>query len=253
MAPWTQGIEVAWRPELRYYEARIAILRDLEDAGDLAAFMVRDDAVYARLFDGDVELSVRQNGLNLALHQPTGDFEESWKVASAVLGRIKPSEPLGVTVRFQHVETVEMEFREAIEASSRALLIPSYVGVARLKDWAMLMDVEVVEGVDTTLEFGIVRAAELPARLARMLGRISHEHRAAQSTWLGIEFPDVALFIDSAWVSKESSGEITDDLAGATLGLWAAARTEADMLAEAMSSAIGRECAAEQTREERTA
>jgi hypothetical protein len=44
--------EVNWRPELRFYESRIGILRDLENQGILQAFRVRDHAIDGRLFEG---------------------------------------------------------------------------------------------------------------------------------------------------------------------------------------------------------
>ena len=49
-----------WRPELRYYEERIGVLRTLEDRKMLNAFKVDDEQAGGILFDGGCELIIRQ-------------------------------------------------------------------------------------------------------------------------------------------------------------------------------------------------
>jgi hypothetical protein len=113
-APWTQTISLSWRPELRYYEERIAILRQLEDRGDLRAFRVRDEAIDARLFDRDHQLSVRQDGLTLQLLRPSADPEQAWSAVALAVAAIRPSKPTKIMVGLQHLEAIPLAFEDAV-------------------------------------------------------------------------------------------------------------------------------------------
>jgi hypothetical protein len=236
LKPWTQGIQIGWRPELRFYEVRIAILRMLEDLEILKAFRVGDNFIDAQLFDGTILMSVRQNGLNLTLAQPEADIGLGWDALTAALAQVRPAHPRNIASVFQHVCELPMSLDDAIRAGARAVPGPRLSGA--VSDWAFLMDLRVAGKLNLRgqLEFGIVRAEELAPRLSRQVGRMSSSPMLDEDLWTKVQFPPVALFADTRLVTEEVSS--TDELATSAKAAIAESETEASALVDELLSGL---------------
>jgi hypothetical protein len=200
--PWTQSIELHWGPELRFYEERVALLRALEDRGSLHAFRVGESFVDARLFDDQCMLSVQQDRMELQMLAPSVDEEKAWDTVALVLACIQPSHPHLVVASFQHLVPLPLDFDEAVSRGQERILQPyTPPGDITLGDWAVLSDIHVDGDPERfgTVEFGIVRAHEVPRRLSRFAGRVGGRRRVGPEHWDATHFEDVSLFADSWW------------------------------------------------------
>jgi hypothetical protein len=234
--PWTQTISVAWRPELSFYEKRIAILRVLEDRGDLTAFRVRDDTVEARLFGGAGFMSVRQGGLRLQLRGPDTDVEKAWAAATSAVSDLDPALPRSVSVSFQHVLELSMAFDDAVDRGYARLFAGLPHQEVRFADWALLSDLEFQEPAAVGLiEFGIVRDHEIEQRLARQVGRAGAEDPTQGFTWDKAGFPKVALFADTTLRGALAPGALGHvALLDATRVFWEGCRARVGTLVDGL-------------------
>jgi len=181
-APWTQNIRITWRPELRFYERRIDLLRELEDLGHLRAFRVTDTGVEARLFDSMHILAVRSNGVMLRFLGPEESHTaDAWDTLTRAIAAMEPQSIIEMSAAYQHLAPLTMTFEEALAQSYKTFLTQPG-GELVLGDWAMLVDVDKVGDVPANgqIEFGIVRAREVPDRLSHRAGRpgrVEHSRR----------------------------------------------------------------------------
>jgi hypothetical protein len=198
LPPWTQSVSLHWRPELRFYEERIRILRELEDKRELRAFRVAEGSIDARIRDDDHLLSVHQSGLSIQLLRPNADIDRAWAALTTVVETIRPASLRRTTVAFQYVSELKVDMPTAISNSIDHLFsVPTVEGVS-YRDWAVLMDITRSDGSEGQMEFGIVEDHEVPARLSRHVGRINVSGgNVAPDHWKEDEFPAVAVFADS--------------------------------------------------------
>jgi hypothetical protein len=206
-----------WRPSLRFYNERIAILREFEQRGDLVAFGVEENRVGARVLTRRNQLSVHQDGLTVALWGPDADVNAAWELIGLALDRLSPGPVGGLDVRLQHVVPLDLPFEEAAaKGFAEIIRMPSSDDV-NYTDWACALDFRAPEMMKGRCEFGIIRNLEAPGRLEGSIGREGRSAWAAsnQEPVLPSEFPEVALFLDSRWLQdsrqeSEDHAEIRD-------------------------------------------
>lgn len=219
--PWTQELSLEWPPEVRFLEARVELLRLLEDQKRLKSFKVDETEISARLTDF-AEMTVSVTGADLRILSPLHDAELPMAALRTVLETIRPASIRGCTERFSHVVPLAGDYRELCRSAGVGLY-PWWP--ATLTDWALLVD-GVAQRPDTTYqcEFGIVSDDEIADRLNRKAGRMGGRMSSAVITQLErITLPDVALFADSTWImaSAASPASIWDyisDFAAAITG-----------------------------------
>lgn len=236
--PVTQSIRLRWRPELRFYEERISILRKLEERGVLQAFRVSEESVDAALPDWRW-LSVFASGITLNVLTDTDDTSEGQDIIKAVIGQIAPLQFSRARVSYHHVQELPLSFDEAVARGRKRL----YGGVGTEdvvpSDWALLLDLDVVGPPSSKgqVELGVVRSSELPLRLSRLAGRAPGMQHLEQREWKPTEFKDVSLFADSDLVCPAESGREEDFLDDAC-AFWSASRTQVGRLVEELSSKL---------------
>jgi len=197
VALWTQSILLRWRPELRFFEERISILRALEDRGYLRAFHVGETEVGARLIDADHEITVRHDSLSLQIRGQGADSTVMWDAAALALSRISPAAVSSLSATMQHISPLDVDFQVAIDRGYERLFVGLPRGGMKLDDWAWLSNVFIDKpSGNGSVEVGIVQAREIPARLERMIGRARGE-RGSGKNWGEVDLPKVALFCDS--------------------------------------------------------
>jgi hypothetical protein len=232
---WTQSLSIRWRPELRFYEQRVAILRSLEERGELRAFRVQENFVDARLFESRVRLSVRQDGLDLYLDRPDADVARAWEAVEIGLSIVKPDRPRFVRASFQHLAPLDMRFEDAVRRAYGGVLGRLGTESIEFGDWALLVDLSMKNGSSGQIEFGIVRGDEVPDRLARIAGRIGPRQQPVSRLPEPSDFADVSLFTD---LRVEGNLAPREEFGTEAQSFWQTARTEADTLVAALETAL---------------
>ena len=236
IAPWTQSLHLYWRPELRFYEKRIAILKQFEEQGILRAFRVEEGFVDAQLFQSRDRLTVKKDGLDLQLFSPDADPGRAMEALGVALSEAGPTNLRVISAKFQHIVGIDLDFTEAVNRGHGRVLgdLPSKLNFG---DWAVLTDVTLDEPAASGLvEFGIIRADEAPARLARLAGRAGEGRRESLPRWDSAEFPDVAVFCDGT-LNGTIEGEAAT-LASSAAAFWDAARSAQGDLAEGLCTIL---------------
>jgi hypothetical protein len=196
--PMTQSIRLRWRPELRFYEQRTAILRELEDLGVLQAFRFSEGSVDARLPEWRW-LAVTESGLTLNVLTDSDDESEAWRLVELVVSKIAPLRYSHARASYQHVVELPLSFERAIERSYEELFRPLNTSEVAVTDWAVLADLR-TSGPHPAVgkvEYGIVRQGEVPHRLQKQGGRDPGMEHLGSREWDRAEFKDVSLFADS--------------------------------------------------------
>jgi hypothetical protein len=205
-APWTQNVTLGWRPELRFYQERVAILKTLEDRGLLKAFRVGSDRVDGRLVDDAHELSINESSLTLRVRTPFGGpelWERMWEAADYAVKRIGPARYHRISVAFQHVVELPLAFEEAVRRGYDRLFGGAAGSPIPFGDWAYLTNLALDEPpAYGYTEFGIVEAEELPDRLSRAVGRTYGSGREGGYSWRADMFKEVSLFADTSLQSN---------------------------------------------------
>lgn len=232
---WAQSISLWWRPELRFYEERIDILRSLEERGYLRAFRVQENFIDARLFDSRDRLSVRQDGLELHLDRPDADVDRAWEAVEIGLSAVEPRQPRTVVATFQHLTGLDMGFEEAVARAYGSVFGTLGTDSIKLGDWAVLVDVSMNGGASGQIEFGIVRADEVPDRLSRAAGRIGSRQAEPRDVPGPEAFEDVSMFADF-WLSDSLvPGE---GFGSEAQRFWHTARSEAGKLVTTLGKTL---------------
>jgi hypothetical protein len=233
--PWTQALSIRWGPALRFYEQRIAILRDFEDQGVLKAFVVSEDRIAARLLDPGHRFSIGREGLRLSLAGMNADFESVWPFVSAAVDHLVPLRTRGMTVDMQHLIELEKPFRDAVMAAQASLCAVPPIGELSYEDFALLLDLQGPMATRGQVELGIIRADEAPTRLSRSIGRLEGGSPGeTKVNWAGTEFPAVALFVDSTWSRRLRQDDSLDTI----LGSFNSAKTHAAEFASVLHEKI---------------
>ncbi len=228
--PWTQTLELTWRPALTFYEERMAILRCLDDRKVLRAFKVDPNRIDARLIKPGHELQVRHNGLVLELLGQDADLELAWACVVAALDLIKPTNTT-VSARYQHIIELDGPFDQTVRvARDRVLSMPDQ---PEIEDWAVLMTFT----GPSTVEFGVIRDDEAIPRLTRSVGRMQGRDHQQTEYWYGLDvkFPEVGLFADSRLAGPQIKGG-PDEIRNWWLSARDRAGNFADTLHEKVSS-----------------
>jgi hypothetical protein len=229
--PWTQSLALTWRPELRFYEKRFDVLRALEERGELWAFRAHEDRVQARLFDRWQQMSVRQNGASLHLLSPQADPESAWAALVLAFDMIAPTRPRHMSVAFQYVADLPLAFDDAVMRGYGSVLGRFAPKTIKVSDWAVLFDFSMDQpaGVSAMAEFGVLRADEVPVRLARSLGRLRFVDPPSTSPelWEDAHFEPVSIFMD---VALHADIDPSVHALDALKGFWETSRIETGSL-----------------------
>lgn len=234
--PWTQSLHLFWRPELRFYEKQVDLLKQYEEQGVLRAFRVEEGFVDAQLFESRDRLTVKKDGVDLQLLSPKADPDRALEALDIAVKEVGPAFPRSVSASFQHIIEIDVDFDEAVRRGYSRVL-GDLPGRFNFGDWAVLTDV-VLEGLDAsgTIEFGIIRSDEAPTRLARLAGRAGQSRQQSLARWQEEDFPDVAVFCDG--VINGSLDSKTEGLAASAAEFWNAARSAQESLADGLCAML---------------
>jgi hypothetical protein len=230
VAPYSQTIALAWRPDLRFFETRTQLLRSLEEDGNLAAFRWTENVIGARLGRSEV-LEFWSGGATLFL----ANSPEGLAIGQQALTRIFETITPGVVgireALFQFVLAIDENYDVLRRRTANAVLGGAMPGET-ITDWSAVAD-GVSEAANSryNLEFGIINAEEALNRLSRRVGHIHHPTVAPipDDVWTLDELPACALFVDSRWVPAgnmaraEGGQEVVDK--------WAALASEGGRIA----------------------
>jgi len=237
-APWTRGIVVNYRPELRFYEMKTALLRAFDDAQILHAFQVSEERTSALLGDSHGELVVTPNFLLLNVG-PSG-VEDEWELLlSALQDAMDTLQPTVVDLTFlsQHLlPMLETDYDSARHEALRRLL-GEWPNTHGLTDFALLVD-GAHDGHSYQAEFGVLDAASVPDRLGRLVGRINTPTGPGPIWNLKKQsVPPVAFFIDISWSGWPMPDEPAMDF-GWISDTWDASAHTAEGLALALYNQV---------------
>jgi hypothetical protein len=198
VAPWTRTLTARWRPQLRFYEERIPILRAFEDEGVLRGFAVAEDSIGARVLEPEHQITVRQDGLSVDLFGQDPDLATVRQLISLTLEKIAPAGLRAPTARFSHIVPLAVPFQEAVQRSI-APIVPSTPSNVSGVDFALLLDLATPDET-AQIEYGIIRSSEARRRLRGISHRIVPVSQAIRDRdWETVKFPEVSLFADSMW------------------------------------------------------
>lgn len=235
LKPWTQRLSLSWRPELRFYEQRIAILKKLEEQGILRAFRVEESFVDAQLFETRDRLTVRQDGADIQLLSPQAESERALEALCIALAEVRPTTPRSISASFQYIAPIELEFMDVV-ARGYGRVLGDLPGDLRHGDWAILTDI-ILESPSASgiVEFGIIKAEEAPERLARRAGRTGGRSQP-QQRWVAEQFPDVAVFCDGTISGALEDG--SEKIPAVAANFWNAARDAHGSLVEGLRTTL---------------
>jgi hypothetical protein len=234
--PWTQSLHLFWRPELRFYEKQVELLKQYEEQGVLRAFRVEEGFVDAQLFDSRDRLTIKKDGVDLQLHSPKADPDRALEALDIAVREVGPTFPRSVSASFQHIIEIDLDFDEAI-GRGYGRVFGDLPGELDFGDWAVLTDV-VLKDLDAsgTIEFGIIRSNEAPRRLARLAGRAGQARQQSLARWQEEAFPEVAVFCDGT--IRGSLDSKTEGLAASAAEFWNAARSAQESLADGLCAML---------------
>jgi hypothetical protein len=234
--PWTQSLHLTWRPELRFYERQVALLKRFEEQGILRAFRVEEGSIDAQLFQSRDRLTIKKDGADLQLFSQEADPGPALESLRIALEEVEPVYPRMISASFQYIIKLDLSFDQAVERGRERVLSP-LPGTLQHQDWAILSDVALPElDASGTVEFGIIRRHEAPNRLARIAGRAGAQQRQALPRWEDEEFPEVAVFCDGALHGSLEGA--SDPLASFASQFWDAARSAQGSLAEGLCTIL---------------
>lgn len=221
--PMQQSLVVGWPDELRFFERRFAIMRQLVDAGIGTGWTVAENHLTMELTrDRNLELSETGLGLTLIGQDSADAFDE---VLHVVLPALEPSAMTNLHTWFQHLLPLTADYDEARTSVATRLFGASWP--REIADWALLVDGPAPAiKAKYQIEYGIVQRSEIVDRLARRAGRIAGPR---VRTMPPADLPAVALFADSNWAPTGSFD--ASSLADAVTSFVHASFQEAQILA----------------------
>lgn len=206
--PATQSFRLRWRPELRFYEQRVPILRGLEGESLLEGFKMGEDAIAAQL-SGLRWLSIWASGLTLNVLTEREDVSDLWPVVEEVCAALAPLQLSHARVSYQHMLELPFTLDEAIARGQGRLFHGLSTSEIVLGDWALLSDIYAAgpPASQGMIEFGIVNREEAPRRLQRMVGRGPGMLHIGEREWEPEAFKDVSLYADSDLTCPATEGQ----------------------------------------------
>jgi hypothetical protein len=191
--PWTQILEINWRPELRVIERRTELIRVFEDSHKLSSFRVNERDAAMRFISGE-QVSLAIDGVDIALRERT---EDSLTALEVIFRTVRPQVSM-VRAWFTHLVPVDADY-DHVRLVSGAHFFPWWPG--KLRDWSVLVDsAGTAAGIDYQCEVGLVASHEIPARVSRSVGRVDSAPARLTNEPDNRPLPPVALFMDSHWV-----------------------------------------------------
>jgi len=234
--PVTQSFRLRWRPNLRYYDHRISILRDLETSGLLEGFRVGEESVDAQLPDWRW-MSVTPSGLTVNILAELDDQSDLWSRVAAMCDVLAPLHFSHARASYQHVLELPFAFEDAVARGQAHLFRDLSTPDIALDDFALLTDLKAPgpPPAEGAIEFGIVRSDEVPQRLGRLVGRGPGMLHMGQRERLPGEFKDVSLYADSDLTCLAAEGREETFLEDAAR-FWATSRGEMSRLVDGFRS-----------------
>jgi hypothetical protein len=195
----SREVQVRWSPQLDFFEARLDTMRRLDSQFGLAGFRVTSDSMEA-LVRNVGELSLGPDHLQLRSLSPAYDPE---RFEGCIRSALEPFSPADcrVVFRYQLLNEMDLDYDTARRSAIAAWLTP-LLG-ARIDDAAVLVDaVDDATGIGFQVEYGIVKRAEVEARLSRWVGRTRTDAGSAISGMAPDlhDLPAVAVFADFTWM-----------------------------------------------------
>jgi hypothetical protein len=205
--PVTQTLRLRFRPTLRYFDERVAIVRRFDELDCLRGFTVEAEDVRAAL-DGFRWLSITPSGVTFDILDPAHDRDASWAIVEDVCTALGPLTFSHARVSYQHLVALPLSFEEAVARGRRRLMRDLSTDEVTLDDWALLSTVNIA-GPHTAagmIEFGTVRRDEIQVRLARAVGRGPGMLHIGERDWPLQDFGDVSLYADTDLASVAAPG-----------------------------------------------
>jgi hypothetical protein len=199
VSPWAQSLLIDWRPWLSYWERRIKLLRELDDAFDLTDFKLEPTEAGARWGNGSYELSITPDRLTVRGSGVDAERTVLLRAASLAVERLKPFFIGDVRVALAHVVPSDEPSSQLQEAAASELY-DSWAPPVNVKDYAVILDGTMKDDRGAAhLEIGIVSKAELPRRLSGLMGQVPAGTQQAFSWWTNQKLPESAFYIGSVW------------------------------------------------------
>jgi hypothetical protein len=231
---WTQRARLGWKQSVSFYEHRFEVLRRLEDDGSLRRFQERGGQISMRLGGAHQLVSFGPTGLSMATLKPGLDDGVMRNAIEVVCSALEP-QPVGrPSFGLQWLVPIDLSYDDARKTASTALF-SSVDG--HLADFALLLDGTLDEPLqEYQVEVGILEASEVPARLARVVGRVGPaDQDIAPALWQSEELPKVALFCDMELKAASIQGDIVENL----FAMLESACDSADLVVSSFSRQLG--------------
>jgi hypothetical protein len=230
------NVELTWRPELRFYEARSALLRNIDDAGLLDAFIWNEGSIAMRIGPFSL-LYLDSTRLRITLTSPTRSPMQMEFVIDQILDFLRPRDVgLGVT-RHQSLFAIGEPAKMA-QARTASFLPGSASEVAGFTDWAVLVDGRsATSGAGFQIEYGILGPHEIESRL---LGR-AHSFGNSVPSLLELPVDEDALPEDSFYTSclwQPITAVDDKSVTGSALGLWKMLEEQSIRLSQEIAASL---------------
>ncbi len=167
------------------------------------------------------------------------DASDLWPVVEMVCGALAPLEFSHARASYQHVLELPFSFQEAVARGHAHLYRELSTAEVVLGDWALLSDVHSLgpPASNGMIEFGIVKADEVPQRLRRLVGRGPGMMHIGQRDWEAETFKDVSLYADSDLTCPAQPGRKEAFLEDAAQ-FWTTSRGQMTRLVEGLGSKL---------------
>lgn len=236
MTTWTRTIVLRWRPNVEFYAGRTAILRALEDSGQLDGFNVTEDRIAAQVGPSSF-LEVGAAAAVMIVKGPLVTVDDARSSLEAVWMILAPRDLHVARMHFQTLVPIVGEDGGAAQARTGSNILGRLFSGATVDDWSALVDGHSASSGPFQVEVGIVGITEIPQRLDRSVGRIARSEMPMlpQTDWDGFDLPEAAFFADWNWfagwhVRQESP---VDGL----IDLWTSVQAESESMADGMYEA----------------
>lgn len=203
MTTWVQAVALEWRPELRFFETRSEILRELEREDSLEQFGWGVDRVNVKVADY-LALSLGVNGAFAWILSPKEEAGRLHRAVDVALGMLEPRDVVFAHARFRHLAEIKTPASQAQQQTSSVVLGHSWTD-ARPTDFALLLD-GASSRVESRfqVEFGVVSAEEIRFRFSHAASRLGPLEPPFEPDLDDV--PESAVFLDWIWPGRVEVG-----------------------------------------------